>query len=90
MGFELWMNPAEWRERVRSARSMGRPVDVTDVTSPLRGIRAPFPLEAPHVKVEALTSNWCIAGQPVEPGETYAVSAGDAQRLIDLGKARVV
>jgi hypothetical protein len=88
MGFELWMNPDEWRNRVRSSAASGRPVDVTDVTSALRPIRAPFPLEAPPVRVVALSDSFCVGGQRVAVGESYSVPAGTAAALEWTGKAR--
>lgn len=47
-------------------------------------------LELPHVRVEALTANWCMNGCTVEVGKVYTVSHGDAERLIAFGKAKKV
>ena len=88
MTLQAWIDPAEWRERVRSAAAAGLPVDVSGL-APNRPIPPPRVLEAPAARVEAV-GGFCIGGQPVVPGQVYTVSAGDAERLIALGKAKRV
>jgi hypothetical protein len=50
----------------------------------------PNPPAARQIRVRALTANWCMAGQPVTPGEIYAVSENEVVSLEMRGKARRV
>jgi hypothetical protein len=51
--------------------------------------RAPFPIET-RVRVEALTTTWCMDAVRVEVGNLYAVAEHEADRLVHLGKAKRV
>ena len=67
---------------VDSVRSGGFPVPP--------GRSYPAPPQQPPVRVEALTANWCMAGEVVTVGNTYLVPGHEADRLEWVGKAKRV
>jgi len=87
MGFELWMDPEEWRSRVRQSQLTGLPADLTGLYRPNH--KLPNPPAERCLRVRALTANWRMDGEVVTVGEAYRVSENEAHRLVLTGKGEL-
>lgn len=76
---DTWYDAGNWRSAAQDA--------VTDALETQAKRRFPDPPPVPPIHVRALTSNWLMAGKPVDIGTVYSVSGNEAHRLVFQGKA---